>query len=338
MHDEADLGSCRQTILLTGAGLSANWGGLVADEIWEVMLGHPAVAAHSRVQDVLREPEFNQDFETCLDQVRYSGFNDGEKDSVQVALQHAFCLHHERLVENRGEVSKYGFRQFVTKFEPNESSDTGFVFTLNQDLLLELTLSPSDGYAGICPIHPGVEPHSDYFTHRLTQYQSEKHRIEIGECGDHSSIPVKGQFNYVKLHGSFDWWMPDGRNVIAAGKNKEALSDDFPLLGAYLGLFRQVCMCENTRLLIVGYSFRDPLINKAIAEGVSHDRLQVYIWDVLRATEMQIRVRSQPGGHNIWAGLCGYMSAPFGDAMRGKDISVPEGPVWDRICKEFLDR
>jgi hypothetical protein len=52
--------------LLTGAGFSANWGGWVAAEAFEYLLGCPEILADDRLRDLLWEYQLKGGFEDAL--------------------------------------------------------------------------------------------------------------------------------------------------------------------------------------------------------------------------------------------------------------------------------
>src|ERR1700741_823492 len=52
--------------LLTGAGFSANWGGWVASEAFEYLLGCPEILADDRLRDLLWDYQLKGGFEDAL--------------------------------------------------------------------------------------------------------------------------------------------------------------------------------------------------------------------------------------------------------------------------------
>lgn len=110
-----------------------------------------------------------------------------------------------------------------------------------------------------------------------------------------------GQFNIVKLHGSFNWRTADGRSVMVVGTAKTAQVASLPLLVWYAATFKQVLTAGDVRLLIVGYGFRDEHVNAVIAEAIEHYGLKVFIWDT--GANLKDRVLEAPYGTVIWKGL-----------------------------------
>lgn len=53
-----------KTILLTGAGFSANFGGYLAEEMWSIIFNHPEVQKHSAVREFMLSPIGKYDYES----------------------------------------------------------------------------------------------------------------------------------------------------------------------------------------------------------------------------------------------------------------------------------
>ena len=68
---------------------------------------------------------------------------------------------------------------------------------------------------------------------------------------------LRGGFNVIKLHGSFNWRTADGRNAMIIGAGKGDKIARSPLLSWYFDIFRQVLSAGDVRLLIVGYGLGD---------------------------------------------------------------------------------
>lgn len=56
--------------LLTGAGFSCNWGGWLASETFEYLLGEPAVISSTEVETLLWEQQATGGFEAALDELQ----------------------------------------------------------------------------------------------------------------------------------------------------------------------------------------------------------------------------------------------------------------------------
>ncbi len=271
--------------LLTGAGFSANWGGWVASEAFEYLLGCPEILADDRLRDLLWECQLEGGFEDALAklQVGHSvGFAQQWSDRQLISLQNAVgrmfedmnrsyrgrgdleFLRPERFVqttEERAEASRQTVQHFLTRFKA--------IFTLNQDLLLEhLYLSRPEVRTAVRPELPGLR--------RIQESHS-----QAGESWAESSwCPAVNQpivtreesQAYVKLHGSSNWFAADGSRVLILGGSKQQAIGASSLLRSYLDAFENALSAADSRLMVIGYGFRDKHVNevleRAIAKGL----------------------------------------------------------------------
>ncbi|MGH9823202.1 MAG: SIR2 family protein, partial [Blastocatellia bacterium] len=135
---------------------------------------------------------------------------------------------------------------------------------------------------------------------------------------------LTGQFNYIKLHGSFDWRDPAGKTLLVAGGGKLESILESPLLNWYRDVFCTVCSAGNVRLFISGYGFGDEHINEVIGSAVKQAALGVFIHNTLPSREMQSRLASLPHGPDIWSGLIGYSSRSMFDIFPGTQEKTQE--------------
>ena len=78
--------------LLTGAGFSANWGGWVASEAFEYLLGCPEILADDRLRDLLWECQLEGGFEDALAKLQVghsAGFAQQWSERQFISLQNA---------------------------------------------------------------------------------------------------------------------------------------------------------------------------------------------------------------------------------------------------------
>jgi DNA-binding NtrC family response regulator len=52
-HVEPDIGRFSRSTILTGAGWTRNWGGRLAEELWQDLMGHRAVQNNDRLRSLL---------------------------------------------------------------------------------------------------------------------------------------------------------------------------------------------------------------------------------------------------------------------------------------------
>jgi hypothetical protein len=124
----------------------------------------------------------------------------------------------------------------------------------------------------------------------------------------------RGSLAYVKLHGSFNWRSADETRARAMviGTNKGSLLNNEPLLRWYLQLFEDALQRAQA-LLIIGYSFRDPHINRVIAQAAKGG-LRLHIMSPQTPEDFRrhlVRACGGPLPHrtvddDIWESLHGY--------------------------------
>ena len=83
---------------------------------------------------------------------------------------------------------------------------------------------------------------------------------------------------YFKLHGSSNWYDETGRRMLIMGGDKTTAIQNSTLLRWYAEQFDLHLRRGNARLMVIGYSFNDPHINRSIIEA-SKQGLRVFIID-----------------------------------------------------------
>jgi hypothetical protein len=265
-------------VLLTGAGFSRNWGGWLANEAFEYLLGSPFI------DDALRRllwhaKEKKGGFEEALAaaQAAYRAQKNHQTEQQLRALTEAV----KAMFAEMGE----GYERVPFEFQNEIAFPVGSflnrfvtIYTLNQDTLLEQHYL-GNAIVGRGRACPGVSPKHAKLqigTMEVPIYGPTQHKFEIGEYQ-----------SYIKLHGSFNW-MQDGQNLLVLGGGKAASVAQFPLLSWYHDLFRADLLKPETYLMIIGYSFNDEHINKVILDAVGVSNLRIFIID--------------PAGVNVRAG------------------------------------
>jgi len=121
-------------ILLTGAGVSKNWGGYLARELWERLLAHPEVRAAGDLRRALLDTP--EDFETALETIRSTGPERAR--AIEDALHEVFVEQDKSENGNQFESSAFNGEHlalFPDRFRRHDG--TSVLFTLNQDAFLE---------------------------------------------------------------------------------------------------------------------------------------------------------------------------------------------------------
>jgi uncharacterized protein len=303
---QLDIGSFSKRVLLTGAGFSRNWGGYTAAEMWSRILGDADVQENEELRGLLIE---DTSFETALAKARTGSVSNDAAQKLEKATLRAFQSLDRQLlsaaISGPDWINIYSVQKFLCRFfwHPLGKSppDTGYIFTVNQDLWLEHFLISTDTYGAKHPALPGVRlaSHNRFF-HGRRPGNDDDPRVNIGATVE--EILLKGQFNYIKLHGSFNWRTATGEPVMVIGDHKALQISSSPLLDFYHEAFEQVLQAGDVRLMIIGYGFGDEHINSVIASAVQQCGLRVFIWNT--KAEIVERLRSSaPHGIDILPGL-----------------------------------
>jgi hypothetical protein len=290
-------------LLLLGAGFSRNWGGWLASEAFEYLLGANEIVRSQRLRNLLWAANARGDgFEGALSDLQ-SAFDQDGSIYNGVALD-SF----EREVTRMLADMNVGFLQRVNfEFSNQVESSVGrflarfdAIFTLNQDLLLErhylsndgYFMSPSEPWDG--PSLPGMRAHRTAAHTKLTFWSGPTWVPAVPKT---LIIPVRTQ-PYVKLHGSANWRTPDGDRLLVAGGNKVRTIVSLQILRLYLDEFERRLSEPATRLMTIGYGFREGHINDAIKRACRRSGLRLYIVDPRGTDAVRARPAAVGGGRN----------------------------------------
>lgn len=265
-------------ILLTGAGFSRNWGAPLAAEVFEYLLGCP------EIDDALRDELWKDNnrglgFENTLGRLQEE-MGTGPRDviakqieALTSALAGMFNWMDQGIQRAQFEFQndlQYCVGPFLARFDA--------IFTLNQDLLLErhyfsgMPLMPTRRWNGI--EHPGVG-HAGPMPHYHPNLVISAPRSPLPETDFKTDLNFQP---YFKLHGSSNWFDRAGGRLLVMGGNKTATIGAVPLLRWYAQQFDQYLQRGGVRLMVIGYSFSDPHINRSIIDACSRG-LEVFIID-----------------------------------------------------------
>lgn len=302
--------------------------------MWSLIIGSHEIRSAPKVRDLVNQSR-DFDFERIYNEVMSgSEYSEEDRQCLAKAVDRAYEHVDEIIRSWRGYAGSpnalcgYGFGRFIASFAaPRPGNETGLIFTLNQDLLVErryhdLTAilwglrRAADLRAG--GTHPLEE--SDYITLPTIPPNLDR---------EHSPYGIA----YVKLHGSWNWRSSDDSRRMVIGRAKRQQIANEPMLDAYLELFQSVLSSGERRLLIAGYGFGDAHINGAIADGVEKGGLQVFIMSPQDQSEVRERLNSTPG-HTIWSGLAGY----FPYTLRQLFPENQDGTsAWGHVRKVFFE-
>lgn len=305
----------KKQILLTGAGFSKPFGGYLASEMWAAIFNKLSTDHTQNARRLLRG-ELN--YEAAYDAVLSGSFSQTEKNDFASALFDAYGALDRSLQSHVGSTPnlKSALSNFVSLFKGTDNH-RGFIFTLNQDLLLERFYYPSDGTLLI----PALGQHPDWFTRRmdrntpveinmpqpdrLKKYEGNKFWVKNTGLGD---------FVYIKLHGAYGWQSSTNKNAMVIGHTKSAAIENEPLLRWYLSLFQEVLNYGDQILIIVGYGFMDEHVNNIIADAAKRN-LRIHVISPMQPRDFEAHLwsrssiaggKSVPRGKDIWQMLYGY--------------------------------
>lgn len=257
--------------LLLGAGFSRNWGGWLASEAFEHLLGCPEVVSDTNLRRLLWRSQHQGGFEAALAELQLAFTHDPRSGEHQlVALQSAITRMFSDMNNAFLDMPGWEFQNqnrermigtFLTRFDA--------IFTLNQDVLLEqhyandnIALVGKRKWAGV--ELPGMKriPPQDAM-HSASWARSTWSPVDEGEFKANPNFqPI------YKLHGSSNWAHADGKPMLIMGGAKVREIGQTPILGWYAKVFEERLVEEPSRLMSIGYGFRDDHINAAIAKAV----------------------------------------------------------------------
>ncbi|MCW0159670.1 SIR2 family protein [Burkholderia pseudomallei] len=248
--------------LLLGAGFSRNCGGWLSNEVTDDLVWR--LRDHPEICEVLLQ----WGFEGALFDLR-SRHARREIDAEPIQLLEAaisdsframnMSFAAQRLQFEFGQEARSSITDFWARFDA--------IFTLNQDILLELHYDPTltrRRWAGIQ--WPGVAPAGwpALTPAARAELADQRWHVLLGEDPviDRDTQPV------IKLHGSSNWYTDDeaGQHIVIGGQKREAI-DASPLLRFYSRYFAECLVQRDALLMTIGYSFSDEHINEVICDA-----------------------------------------------------------------------
>ena len=92
------------------------------------------------------------------------------------------------------------------------------------------------------------------------------------------------------------------------GKSKSEPIEREPILKCYFELFKKALSFPESRLLIIGYGFRDPHINEVIVESIKKSQLKVFIICPQEPNDFMKNtlINAETYKDTIWEAVAGY--------------------------------
>ncbi|NBW25167.1 MAG: hypothetical protein EBR89_07035 [Betaproteobacteria bacterium] len=259
-------------LLLIGAGFSRNWGGWLAGEVFEYLLGRPEIENRPDLRKLLFRHQEHGGFEAALaelqiERLRNQDVNHDSLISLQAAIRQMFNEMNTALMDTLDWQLGQQYRErqidtFLIRFDA--------IFTLNQDVLLEQHYTSDGVMLCIGPNRwngldlPGMVRHPP----QSAIHHSSWARSTWMPRTDGNIQPARGTQPIYKLHGSSNWVRADGLPLLILGGGKEREIQLNPILDSYAKEFEKRLSIDNSRLMTIGYGFRDEHINSAIFRAV----------------------------------------------------------------------
>lgn len=307
------------SIVLTGAGFSRNWGGWLANEAFEYLLGCPET--NTRLNNLLWTCYDNRSgFEGALARLQRSGSDPEDLHLLTRALRGMFDAMNRVFPGTQGPDIGGGHKgsRLLAHFDA--------IFTLNQDLLLEKGYSPTNPQRWNGFRLPG--------TKLLDPKKGELHDLRVAD--DPANFKLQTNFQpYFKLHGSSAFRVSEDADdaLLIMGGDKLATIDGSVLLKWYRSEFQRFLAIPNTRLLIIGYSFGDQHINSLLRTAATAGTgLQMFIIDPAGVDVMDKRpigsgliTPNRSSDHllrDLTTIIAGASRRPFGSFFKGDEMEL----------------
>jgi hypothetical protein len=254
-------------VLLTGAGFSKNWGGVVAREITNALM--------SQLQNnqYLLKALNRGNFEDVLSQVQSEYLNtrtaatQDRLNAMQGALADVFGRMNEHFAKTQFEFSNdiaHSIQKFLVRFDA--------IFTLNQDLLIEIHYNNQNvaiwqgtGWQGY--ELPGLR--------EMPLQNPLAGRVRSKWVPQDQFAQTPKMQPYFKLHGSTAWSAADGSSLMVMGRNKVGLIRSNAILKWNYEKFGEYLARPDTRLMVIGYGFGDDHINASIVDAHQQGHLRL---------------------------------------------------------------
>jgi SIR2-like domain len=258
--------------LLLGAGFTRNWGGPLASEMFNLLIGRKPINEMPVLRDALVRHRERGGFEAAFGEIQAEyershspqslahlrGFQDAIAEvfsDLDGALSNA-TFEFQAPPDNSNELVK-----FLTAFDA--------IFSLNQDLMLErhyldmLRVSLASGnrwngweFPGM-RVQPRVNPGlADPAKDRWRPLPREQFRVSA------NLQPI------FKMHGSTTWFDETGQ-IMVMGYNKLTTIQSQQVLKYYYNEFERCLSLSSARLVVIGYGFQDPHINTPLRRMIS---------------------------------------------------------------------
>ncbi|HAM38508.1 MAG TPA: hypothetical protein DCP53_03820 [Elusimicrobia bacterium] len=333
----------KKHILLTGAGFTRNFGGFLADKMWEKIFNNKELQTYNSLRKHLMN---TFDFESAYYEVMKNNYYKLEEKNVFTKSIEKAYNDMDNILRNwifRTDspfpVNHYKVDELINKFNGSKQQK-GFIFTLNQDIYLERKYINGERF-----YIPGIPNRTDFFdagsNFRSNQLLDGKDYWQLPNETELQNIKDKEfnsgtNFYYIKLHGSINWRGSSGKPLLVIGLDKERQIDNEPLLSWYYEIFKNILSQDDMRLLVIGYGFKDEHINTIIRDSVVNHGLKLFIINPESFKQFKLSLHTpNPTNYckNILSGIYNYYSYTL------KDIFPPDQSdtqIWKDIRENYF--
>ena len=284
-----------EPVLLTGSGFTKNFGGLLANEMWNKInnnlddilyndnLNKLEQNNRTHLKNLIKLTKNDFDYEKIFEKVmKGDKYSKEEKDTINECLLESYKSMDQRIITNgylygpKVCIDSNALENFIRDLAGGQK-EKGFFFTLNQDISIER-------YFRTAAITPCIERINEWDVllkqgdfknswFKKVPNKEELVRRKLDKEGKWKNEKVY----YIKLHGSFNWKDSKDNKIMVIGTSKLEDIEKEPILKWYLEMFKCVLSVPNRRLLIIGYGFRDKHINDVIINSIKNNGLGLFI-------------------------------------------------------------
>ena len=274
-------------ILLVGAGFSRNWGGWLASEVFNALLAFPDIQGDQYLRNLLWSNQHTGGFENALADVQRAYLQDAAAPGHDLqVLQHAVLYVFQGMSNAYLEIRGIEFQQHINRMLRTFLVRFDAIFTLNQDVLLDHHyLNANLGLTA-----PQRWPNGGQLP-GMRRIPNQQHAFPAPSWGRDAWVPLQpAEFlirplaqPFFKLHGSTNWRDTQGGQMLVIGGDKSQAIQSHQVLTWYFERFEDYLNRPNTKLMVIGYGFRDPHINRPIIDAISNSGLRFFVINSLGA-------------------------------------------------------
>ncbi len=323
-----------KTMLLTGAGFTANFGTPVASQVHNLICNHTQVVADPALKALAEtQPDYEQLYNTVVN----GAYSPQNKTAIQTAVSSAYGQIDATLrrlhTPTASGLSVLRVQELIGCFCVR-NGQTGVCFTLNQDLYLE-----RHQYNRGRPTLPGIRVPIEWFQPYSADAAATAFQAALPTAAQVSTFPAidtrPTDLAYVKLHGSCNWTSAVRPQQMVIGTDKTGQIAAEPLLAWYFSQFRNALHAGDVRLLCIGYGFRDAHVNEVIADAMQSAGLRLFVMNPKPRAEFTTSLNSLSRGPELVRGLQGYFShgllqiCPHDSGYRTSE--------WEYLCDLYFD-